>query len=458
MKFQIDGVKLQFNWITLFLSISFVLQSATVSAKKPTKDLFPDGTEVPAWFRDTTHVDISHLGRQYRITDYGVMMDGNIYTQQLQALIDRMAADGGGVMVIPSGTFMSGALFFRQGTHLYLEKGAVLKGSTDISDFPVMTTRIEGETCKYFPALVNADRLDGFTISGEGTIDGNGLPYWKAFWLRRSWNPQCTNKDEQRPRLVYISNCKNVQIENVSLQNSPFWTTHYYKSENVKLLNLHITSLYKPVRAPSTDAIDIDACKNMLVKGCYMSVDDDAVALKGGKGPWADDPKKMPENGGNENIIIEDCTFGYCASCVTCGSESIYDHNIVLRRIKVDEATNLLWLKMRPDTPQHYEYITVEDITGNAKNFLLVRPWTQFYDLKDRKDTPMSYSNNITMRRINLDCSTFFNVTPREDQYHLRDFLFEDCTIQAGNADFHPEYIEHLIVKNVKVNGTLLNN
>ena len=150
-------------------------------------------------------------------------------------------------------------------------------------------------------------------------------------------------------------------------------------------------------------------------------------------------------------------TFGYCASCVTCGSESIYDHNIVLRRIKVDEATNLLWLKMRPDTPQHYEYITVEDITGNAKNFLLVRPWTQFYDLKDRKDTPMSYSNNITMRRINLDCSTFFNVTPREDQYHLRDFLFEDCTIQAGNADFHPEYIEHLIVKNVKVNGTLLN-
>ena len=97
MKFQIDGVKLQFNWITLFLSILFVLQSATVSAKKPTKDLFPDGTEVPAWFRDTTHVDISHLGRQYRITDYGVMMDGKIYTQQLQALIDRMAADGGGV-------------------------------------------------------------------------------------------------------------------------------------------------------------------------------------------------------------------------------------------------------------------------------------------------------------------------------------------------------------------------
>ena len=432
---------------------SILALALTAEARKSEKDFFPDGTEVSAWFRDTTHVDLSRLGRQYRITDYGVLMDGQVYTVQLQSLIDRMAADGGGVMVVPSGTFVSGALFFRQGTHLYLEKGAVLKGSDQISDFPVMTTRIEGETCKYFPALVNADGLDGFTISGEGTIDGNGLPYWKQFWLRRSWNPQCTNKDEQRPRLVYISNCRNVQIENVSLQNSPFWTTHYYKCENVKLLNLRITSLYKPVRAPSTDAIDIDACRNMLVRGCYMSVDDDAVALKGGKGPWADDPVKMPENGGNENIIIEDCVFGYCASCLTCGSESIYDRNIVLRRIKVDEATNLLWLKMRPDTPQHYEYITVEDITGNAKNFLLIRPWTQFYDLKDRKDTPMSYSNNIVMRRIKLDCNTFFNVVPNEEQYCLKDFLFEDCDINADKADFHPEYIENMSVRRVKVNG-----
>ncbi len=440
----------------LLLTLTLIMLSVSTQAKKTVKDFFPDGTEVPAWFHDTTYTDISRLGKQYRITDYGVLMDGQVHTQQLQSIIDKMAADGGGVMIIPSGTFISGALFFRQGTHLHLEKGAVLKGSDRISDFPVMTTRIEGETCKYFPALVNADSLDGFTISGEGTIDGNGLPYWQQFWLRRSWNPQCTNKDEQRPRLVYISNCKNVQIDGICIQNSPFWTTHYYKCENVKLLNLHITSLYKPVRAPSTDAIDIDACKNMLVHGCYMSVDDDAVALKGGKGPWADDPVKMPENGGNENIIIEDCTFGFCASCVTCGSESIYDHNIVLRRIRVDEATNLLWLKMRPDTPQHYEYITVEDITGNAQNFLLVRPWTQFYDLKDRKDTPVSYSNNITMRRIQLECKTFFNVTQNKEQYQLRDFLFEDCNIKAVNVNYHPEYIDNLVVKNVTVNGKAL--
>lgn len=438
------------------LLVIMMLASVSMQAKKIEKDLFPDGKEIPAWFKDTTRVDLSRLGKRYRITDYGVMMDGKVYTKELQSLIDKVAADGGGVIVVPSGTFMTGALFFKQGTHLYLEKGAMLKGTTDISDFPVMKTRIEGESCMYYPALINADGLDGFTISGEGTLDGNGLPYWKAFWQRRSWNPNCTNKDEQRPRLVFVSNSKNVQIEGISIQNSPFWTTHYYKCENVKLLNLHITSLYEPVRAPSTDAIDIDACKNMLVKGCYMEVDDDAVALKGGKGPWADDPVKMPENGGNENIIIEDCVFGHCASCVTCGSESIFDHNIILRRIHVERASNLLWLKMRTDTPQHYEFITVEDITGQASNFLLVRPWSQFFDLKDRQDPPMSYSNNIVMRNITLDCTTFFNVTKNDEQYSLKDFTFENLTITARNGDFHPEYINGVTAKNIVVNGKAL--
>src|SRR5690606_27554065 len=112
------------------------------------------------------------------------------------------------------------------------------------------------------------------------------------------------------------------------------------------------------VKAPSTDAIDLDVCTNVLVKNCYLSVNDDAVALKGGKGPLAD---KDENNGGNKNIIIEDCTFGFCHSALTCGSESIYNHNIVFRRNTINMAQRLLWLKMRPDTPQNYEYILVED-------------------------------------------------------------------------------------------------
>lgn len=414
------------------------------------QDKFPDGKLIPDWFRNNERVNVSALGKQYRITDYGIVNDSTkLQTTQIQEIIDLAAKNGGGVIVIPEGTFLSGSLFFKPKTHLYLEENAVLKGSDDISHFPVVMTRLEGQTLKYYPALVNADGLDGFTISGKGTLNGNGARYWRAFWLRRQWNPDCTNMDEQRPRIIYLSNCKNVQIEGIKIENSPFWTTHYYKCSFVKLMNLHITSPREPMEAPSTDAVDLDVCNNVLIKNCYMSVCDDAVALKGGKGPWAD---KDSNNGGNYDIIIEDCQYGYCHSALTCGSESVHNRNVIFRRSTVDKARILLHLKMRPDTPQKYEYLLVENIKGNAGDFIYIAPWTQFYNLGDRKDMPISYSNNITMRNIDLDCNTFFNVK-KSDQYQLSDFSFENMTIRTKKDKLDKDIVRSFIINNVTVNS-----
>ena len=176
--------------------------------------------------------------------------------------------------------------FRKCGMHPFsrVAKGGTLKGSDDVSDYDLKETRIEGETCTYFTALINADGVDGFTMCGPGTIDGNGLRSWKAFWLRRKWNPKCTNKDEQRPRLVYLSNCRNVLVADLSLQNAHFWTNHLYRCDHVKYLNCNIFSPATPVKSPSTDALDIEVCTDVLVKGCYMEVNDDSVVLKGGKG------------------------------------------------------------------------------------------------------------------------------------------------------------------------------
>ncbi|WP_337793593.1 rhamnogalacturonidase [Phocaeicola plebeius] len=419
-------------------------------------EIFPDGTPIPEWFREHRVVSVKELGKQYCITNYGVQNDSTILqTERIQAVIDKAAQDGGGVICIPKGTFLSGSLFFRPRTHLYLEKGATLKGSDDISHFDVIDTRLEGQNLTYFAALVNVIGVDGFTLSGEGKINGNGLRFWKSFWLRRQVNPQCTNLEELRPRLVYIADSKDVQLSGVRLENSPFWTTHLYRCENVKLLNLSIFAPHSPVKAPSSDAIDIDVCKNVLVKGCYMSVNDDAIALKGGKGPWADQDKV--NNGSNMNIIIEDCVWGFCHSALTCGSESIHNRNILVRRCRVEHAQRLLWLKMRPDTPQNYEYIQLEDITGSAINFLFAQPWTQFFDLKDRKDVPYSYSSHVTMRNIQLDCDVLFAVKKDETQYKLSDFLFENLKITARKSgEICKDYIHNLQIRNVTVNGVHL--
>ena len=285
------------------MKLSAIVISLFLSATTFAGDIFPDGTPMPEWFGDTQPVKVKKLGQKFVITDYGVQEDSTILqTGKIQRVIDK-AAEKGGVVVIPRGTYLTGALFFKPGTHLHLEKDAVLKGSDDISDFPIKTTRIEGQTVKYFTALINADGVNGFTITGKGTINGNGLRYWKHFWLRREFNPKCTNMDEMRPRLVYISNCDDVQLEGVTFMNSPFWTTHLYRCNRVKLLGLTIKAPAAPVKAPSSDAVDVDVCTDVLIKNCYISVNDDAVALKGGKGPWAD---QDPNNGGNRNIVIED--------------------------------------------------------------------------------------------------------------------------------------------------------
>ncbi len=412
------------------------------------KEFFPDGTVIDEWFYDTRVPKLEELGKQYLLTQYHIFDDGKVYTKEIQELIDMAAAEGGGVIVVPSGTYLTGALFFKQGVNLYVSEGGTLKGSDNVSDYPVCETRIEGETCRYFPALVNADGIDGFVMCGPGTIDGNGLRSWKAFWLRRSWNPKCTNKDEQRPRLVYISNCQNVIVADLKLQNAHFWTNHVYKSHHVKYLNCYIYSPLTPVKAPSTDAIDIDVCTDFLVKNCYLEVNDDAVVLKGGKGPWAD---TMPENGSNERIIVEDCTYGFCHGCLTCGSESIHNRNVIVRRIKVLSGSNLLWFKMRPDTPQLYEYITVEDIEGKIGSFININPWSQFYDLKDRKDIPLSYAQHIVMRNCNCECNIFFKVKADESQYILSDFTFSNLNIKAVENRFSEDMVHNMTVENVVV-------
>lgn len=430
-----------------------------VNKKDKAKDVWPDGTPMDAWFQDIEPTDINKLGKHYRLTDYGVVEDSTVVqTEEIQAIIDKAHAAGGGVVIVPEGVFLSGSLFFKQGTHLHVVEGGKLKGSDDISNFELLMTRIEGQTRKYFAALVNADNLDGFTISGKGAIDGNGLRYWKAFWLRRSFNPDCTNVDEMRPRLVYISNSKNVQLSGVHLMNSPFWTSHYYKCENVKLLGLTITSPAEPVKAPSSDAVDIDACTNFLIKDCYMSVNDDAVALKGGKGVDADTD---PDNGGNYNILIEDCTYGFCHGALTFGSESVHNKNIILRRIKINHAQRLFWLKMRPDTPQNYEHVLIEDIEGShVGNFLYIRPWTQFFDLGEGRDVIMSYGSNITMRNINLECNTVFKVEKADPRgaldafdFRLSDFTFENLNLTAKDPQINTFLVDGFKMKNVVVNG-----
>ena len=446
---------IQFDHVTMIPATNTKSRNTVASPPKATATAtLPDGSPISSWFQNTDRVEIGELGRRVLITDFGAVSGGTtLNTKAIQQAIDKAADQGGGIVVVPEGRYLTGALYFKPGTHLYIKDGGVLLGSDNIADFPVSPSRMEGQNLNYYSAVVNADGLDGFTISGKGTIDGNGLNYWKAFWARRDENPDCTNLEVARPRLIFIRNSNNVQLQDVTLKDSGFWTTHLYKCSFVKLLNLHITSPSSPVKAPSTDAIDLDVCSNVLIDGCYLSVNDDAIALKGGKGPWADDD---PNNGPNTHIIIQNSTFGFCHAALCFGSESIYDRNIVMRNCKMDGAARVLRLKMRPDTPQTYEHVLIDGLTGTADRFMFIKPWTQFFDLQGREEVPESTGRHFEFRNIDLQCRIFADMALTEYD-HLADFSFSNLNIIAVDGNLDPALFDGLKLNNVKVNGQLLN-
>lgn len=391
--------------------------------------------------------------QEYNITDFGVSTDSTkLHTQAIQKIIDKAHENGGGTIVVPRGVFLTGALFFRPNTKLRLAEGAVLKGSDNIDDYPLIPSRMEGKSLLYYAALINVYYVDNFNLTGPGTINGNGLRFWKTFWAHRdslrSIGKESTNLEVHRPRMLFIWGCNNVTIQDVKLRNSGFWTTHLYQCNNVLIENCDIRSPFKPVPAPSTDGVDIDVCRNVIVRGCYISVNDDAVVIKGGKGP---DAHKRSENGIVEDVLVENCTFGNAHATLTFGSECIHARNITMRNCRVDNKCPILKFKMRPDTYQVFENITVDNITGKCGSLISMKPWKQFFNLEGSMEKPYGTVRNITLSNIDVTCKNL-GIIEGNPQDVVSNFVLKAINAKVESTVFTNKY-PGVKIENVVVNG-----
>jgi len=385
------------------------------------------------------------------VAEFGAVGDGKtLNTVSIQSAIDQLAAKGGGTLVIPKGVFLSGAIFLKSGVNLHLDEGAVLKGSTDRKDYPKMRTRIEGHFEEWLPALVNADRADHLRISGSGTLDGNGAPFWEDFWARLKANPKTTNLDVERPRLVLIQNSEDVRISGVTFKDSGFWNLHLYRCKNVLVEHVRF-QVPDGVRCPSTDGTDIDSCQDVTLRGCTYRVDDDCIALKGSKGPFAMGDKDSPPV---EHIRVIGCTFERGHGVLTLGSEATVVRDVVVEKSRVAGPINLVRLKLRPDTPQRYEDIHYRDITldSTAGTILAVLPWTQFFDLKGQPP-PKSVVRNVTLTNVRGTYGSFGTLQGNPGQTEIGDITLRNIDVQLKNESLKAVDVKNLKVEKVNVNG-----
>jgi alpha-L-rhamnosidase len=407
---------------------------------------------------------------QVSIVDHGAQSGGTVLnTRAIQQSINAVAEAGGGRVLVPEGVFKTGALFLKQGVQLHLTDGAVLLGSTDLADYPRQMTRIEGHFETWRPALVNASELQGVRITGTGTLDGNGKPFWTAFWKRRQENPACTNLEVERPRLVLIEKSADVQVTGIRLKDSAFWNLHLYHCRDVLVQGVaitapsgdppRITDVTQPWdevsvdRAPSSDGIDVDSCQNVTIRQCTISVGDDCIALKGSKGPLAMEDRQSPPV---ENVLVEDCDFRSGHGMLTCGSEATIIRGVTARDCRVGAGVPVVRLKLRPDTPQVYENFVFERLVLNDAQALFdVKPWTQFFDLQGH-DPPKSIVRNVVLRDIRGTLRSLGELRGNEGDV-IENVVLESLDVQSARDRLRLGDVRGLRTTDVRVNGELRN-
>lgn len=306
--------------------------------------------------------------KEYLITDFGAIGDGkHLNTKAIQSAINT-ASKNNGKLVFPKGKYVSGSLILKSNIELFLEQGAVLLGSTNPVDYKELDMPGRPESTKTDDnsqmALLVAYKASNITISGKGTIDGQGrklaLNIDSLHHSGEKIDPNYNNgrnrpNETARPKLMRLSTCKNVNITNLKLKNSACWGLSFELCSGLNLVDLDVEN-----RAYwNNDGMDITDSKNVKVIGCNVNSADDGICLKSYYKGYC-----------NDNIIIENCTIRSSASAIKFGTASFGGFkNVTINNIKVYDTFRSA-IAIESVDGAHIENIEVSNIiaknTGNA--------------------------------------------------------------------------------------------
>jgi polygalacturonase len=413
--------------------------------------------------------------KRYVITQFGAVADGTtVNTKAIQAAIDKCAANKkGGVVVVPAGTFRSGAIFLKQGVNLLVEKDGVLKGTTNPDDYPQIQSRWEGTEEMYTASLVNAEGVTGLTISGEGTIDGSGDEWLKNNPFRRPAGPRPAGAPgavpaapgtspapavpatdstavssaptapqppqprpaaaagtprRGRPRLLGIQNSKDVTITGLYLHNQAIWCLFVLYSQNVEINNLRIVADHN---IPSSDGIDIDSSKHVHIDKVYIEDGDDCISIKSGK-----DADGLRVNRPAEDILIENSHFAYGQGGVAMGSETSGGIRNVTVLNCVFDSDNWapIRFKTQPSRGGVVENITYKNITlhQTREAFEMNMEW-RMVGPRQPDSNPLPVVRNVKIINVTGDVKNV-GVIHGLPGSPIQGITFENCKITADRG------------------------
>lgn len=316
----------------------------------------------------------------FPITDFGAIPDGTtLCTHAIQAAAIACREAGGGVVLVPAGTFLTGTFELFSHTTLQVEAGARLLASADLNDHRV------GE-CSV--GLLYAQDAEGITLTGEGILDGNGSLHFHEGELHGGHDDYSAHDTFQRrnalphgskdaahgpfrpkPRpgnMIVLARCRDVRMEHLTITGASYWTIHCADSENLVFEGLNIAN---DLRHPNNDGIHLTTCRHAVIRQCRIVSGDDCVAITGFRNHGGEREIAFGLSGiagVGEDIEISDCTFTSRSSAVRIGYGENPVRNIRLKRLDIRESNRGIGIYARQ---ADVEDVAVEDCTIQTRLF-----------------------------------------------------------------------------------------
>lgn len=403
--------------------------------------------------------------RDFSITSFGAVPGGvTLATDAIAKAIDACHRAGGGRVVVPAGTFLTGAIHLKSNVNLHVSAGATLLFSTDPGDYlPVVLTRFEGQECMNYSPFIYARDCENIAVTGSGTLDGGAT--WDNWW---SWvtpsGPDAQALQQMaadgvpvadrvfgdghhlRAAFIETQSCRNVLIEGLTILRSPFWEIHPVLSRNVTVRGVTIDS-----RGPNNDGVNPESSQYVHIQDCTLNCGDDCIAIKSGKG--ADG---LRINVPSENILIENCTLNIRYGAITIGSEMTGGvRNVFVRNCTIG-SPNLyfgLYIKTNSVRGGFAENIYLRDL--EISNLTKEVVSCNFYRSEGDVGPLTPRVRNVELRNVNVGhARNAFSIFgyPRSP---IQDFRLIDCTYTSIDAASSIQDTE-LTFQNFTVNGQLI--